>query len=306
MEEQEREQRLTDFEGLVDRLILAGDLPEGLIPEQKIDLLARLVEQWRIERFKLENTIGMEDALNMEWMIHEDRVFVRRPEVQYSFGTGTPPLHLQRRLIEQLLIDHGQRRSVLGLIDDFIERIHTELHPVDFKRTSTGVIRCYTNTRFAAKKLREAGLLKYTYKEAYKIWLLTLPGFIVAAKSIKGVLPPIDRCDKQGGLGLDTFIHECQESVEDYHQFVETLASLCAPDKDIFSSFKPTLSRCHAHLRRYWATLNDQTLKASDARRISMEFIHMVDQTEGYGEFIEEFSASIQLERLIKEVQRTN
>lgn len=304
MEQKEREQRLADFEGLVDRLILAGDLPEGLTPVQKIDLLSRLVEQWRYERFKLENKMPMEAALNMEWLIHEDRVFVRQSDVQYNHGTGTKPLQLQRRLLEHLLVDHGQTRSILALIDSFISRIHKELGPVDFKRTDTGVIRCYTNTRFAANKLRDAGLLKFTQREAYKIWMLTLPGFLVAAKALQEPLPPINGTVKFNVFGLDEFIHECRSTVKAYPDFVRTLSSICAPDKDIFTTFEPVLNKCHAHLQGYWRTLDRFDLKSEEITTLSTDLIRRIDQTEGYGKFIEEFSASIQLDRLIKEVQR--
>jgi hypothetical protein len=242
----------------------------------------------------------MEDALDLNWLIQSDRIFVSQPEVVHSFGTGTSPLHLQRRLIEHLLIDHGRTLTVLAVIDTFIERIRRELVPVDFKRTSTGVMRCYTNTRFAARKLREAGLLKFTQKEAYKKWFLTLPGFVVAAQSFMQRIPPINECDKVGGLGLDKFIHDCQDKIKTFPDFVETLASLCEPDVDIFSSFKPTLKRCHEHLHRYWDVLNDMDMKSADVVKRSGQFIRLIDQTEGYGRFIEEFSASIQSDRLIK------
>lgn len=306
MEEKDQEQRLADFEGLIDRLILDGDLPERLTPEQKIDLLARLLEQWRFERFKLENKLPMEQMLNMEWLIHDDRVFVRQSEVLSDHGKGTKPLQLQRRLLAHLLIDHGQTRSILALIDGFIARIHKELGPVDFKRTDTGVIRCYTNTRFAANKLRDAGLLKFTQREAYKIWLLTLPGFLVAAKALQEPLPPINAAVKFNIFGLDLFIHECRSTVKSYPDFVMTLSSICAPEQDIFTTFEPVLAKCHAHLQGYWKTLDRFDLKADEIATLSNDLIRKIDQTEGYGKFIEEFSASIQLDRLIKEVQRPN
>lgn len=300
MEQDNRKQLLDDLEGLVDRLILDKGFPEPLTAKQKIDLLERLTEQWRIGKFQLKNELLMEDALDLNWLIQSDRIIVSRPEVMHWFGSGTSPVHLQRRLIEHLLIDHGRTHTVLGVIDTFIARIRRELEPVDFKRTSTGVMRCYTNTRFAAKKLRDVGLLKFTQKEAFKMWLLTLPGFVVAARSYRTTMPPIRECNKMGGIGLDKFLHDCQESVATYPDFVEALASLCEPDVDIFSSFKPTLKRCHEHLHRYWDVLNDMDMKSADVAKRSGQFIRLIDQTEGYGRFIEEFSASIQSDRLIK------
>ena len=107
-------------------------------------------------------------------------------------------------------------------------------------------------------------------------------------------------------FGLDEFIHECRSTVKSYPDFVRTLSSICAPDKDIFTTFEPVLNKCHAHLQGYWQTLDRNDLKADEITMLSNQLIRRIDQTEGYGKFIEEFSDSIQLDRLIKEVQRPN
>ncbi len=52
--------------------------------------------------------------------------------------------------------------------------------PYDFQKTQTGVTRCVTNTRFASLSLRDAGLIKFTHKEAFKRWELSFLGIIVA------------------------------------------------------------------------------------------------------------------------------
>lgn len=303
MKRKERERWIDEFEELVDQVV-QGREPFGGSIENKMDLLERAIEQWRIERFKLVNEVPMEQFLDTGCMTEKGRLHFYELEDRYNYGTGATPLQLQRRLIVHLLLDHGQTGSVFGVIESFIARIHKELHPVDFKRTSTGVLRCYTNSRFAALKLRDAGLLRFTQEEAFKRWVLTLPGFVVAARSFSAPLPSIGNSDQIGGLGLDKFIHECQEAVQTYPAFVNVLASLCAANADVFTSFKPTLERCHYHLRRYWEVLNDVNLKSADVIERSTEFIRLIDRTEGYGRFIEEFSASIQFDRLVADLKR--
>lgn len=303
MKRKERSQWIDEFEELVDQVV-QGRPPFGGSRENKMDLLERAIEQWRIERFKLVNEVPMEQFLDAGWMTEKGRVHFYELEDTYHYGTGAAPLQYQRRLIVHLLLDHGRTNTVFGVIERFIERIHEELEPIDFKRTSTGVLRCYTNTRFAALKLRDAGLLRFTHEEAFKRWVLTLPGYVVASRSFGAPMPPIRHSDEVAGLGLDKFIHECQAAVATYPEFVGALASLCAPNADIFTTFKPVLERCHGHLQRYWEILNDTNLKSAETLERSAEFMRLIDRTEGYGRFIEEFSASIQIDRLMEDLKR--
>jgi len=302
MDQKVRRRELKKLEKWVDELLVVHGDDRQLTPVEKIDFLERFIELWRISEFKLKNEMKMEEVLDMDWAISGGLLLLRRTDIRESYGTGTAPLQFQRRLIEHLLIDHGRTKTVLGAIDGFIERIHLELSEVDFKRTSTGVMRCYTNTRFAATSLRDAGLLKYTQREAFKMWMLTLPGFVVAARSILDPLPPIHKCQKSGAFNLDRFILDCSHSVETYPQFVDILECLCGPDADIFKTFAPTLKRCHEHLKRYWDVLKSESLKPAEAMRQNREFLRLIDTTEGYGPFIAEFSASIQMEVLIEEL----
>jgi len=51
---------------------------------------------------------------------------------------------------------------------------------IDFERTATGVLRIETTVRFAARSLRQCGLLQYTSQEAFKTWRLSLLGILAA------------------------------------------------------------------------------------------------------------------------------
>lgn len=70
---------------------------------------------------------------------------------------------------------------VFDLIARFIDEIKPNLSLTDFVRTKTGAMRCFTNTRFAARRLRELGMLKFTQREAFKTWELSITGIIVAS-----------------------------------------------------------------------------------------------------------------------------
>lgn len=72
------------------------------------------------------------------------------------------------------------KEPVFDIITRFIEEIKPHLSLRDFVRTKTGAIRCFTNARFAANRLREFGMLRFSNKEAFKTWELSLTGIIAA------------------------------------------------------------------------------------------------------------------------------
>ena len=85
-----------------------------------------------------------------------------------------------------LLYRHNNKeQKVYDIIENFIKLIWNQLKLLDFEKTKTGVMRCFTNTRFSANKLREYGMLKFTKHEAYKTWVLSFTGIMVASKFLK-------------------------------------------------------------------------------------------------------------------------
>lgn len=288
-----------DFESLVDQLVrvdVAGTMPIA----QKIDALERLIEKWRIDRHKLINPLEFEEFEDWGWFADIDKLHFVPNSKGASKGFGTAPIRLQRKLLVFLLLHHGRYRHVLEVIDGFIGKIRTELKSVDFKKTKTGVFRCYTNTRFAALRLRDNGLLKFTDREAYKNWVLSLPGFLVAAVALASpdwTVPPVE---KDPWHDLDPLILQCCGAVADYPTFVATLSSICKPNSEVFESFKEVLQEAHRLLQQYWATLNNEDLPKADRMKLSRELIDRLDNTLGYGEFLTELSACIQVEDLLK------
>jgi hypothetical protein len=232
-----------------------------------------------------------------------DRTAQARQSVGVRRIRGLETVRLQRKLLVFLLLYHGSYRHVLEIIDGFVGKIRHQLKTVDFKKTKTGVFRCYTNTRFAALRLRDNGLLKFTEREAYKTWVLSLPGFLVAASALASPdwsVPPVE---KDPWHDLDPLILQCCDAVADYPTFVSTLSTICKPNSEFFETFKQVLQEAHQLLQRYWATLKNEHLPKADRMKLSRELVDQLDNTLGYGEFLKQLSACIQVDDLLKKVE---
>ena len=91
--------------------------------------------------------------------------------------------------------------------------------------------RCFTNTRFAAKVLRAHGLLKFTHREAFKTWELSLPGFLVAAeifhkRSKEEVHWSIPSHNKEHNFEVLEEIRTGCDGIKTYDKFVHCLESI--------------------------------------------------------------------------------
>ena len=290
---------LRAFELLVDRLVQVGST-KGSSVEDKIDALERLVEQWRIVRHKLTNRLEFEDFMDWKWFADIDRIHFAPAYSTEDKGFGTPPIRLQRKLLAFLLLYHDCYKQVLEIINGFISKIRKDLNTLDFKKTKTGVFRCYTNTRFAANSLREYGLLKFTRREAYKTWVLSLPGFLVAATALEKPSWEIPNVQKDPWHDLDPFIYTCCAGLHDYPMLVHRLEWVCRPNTQIFRTFEGVLQQAHRQLVRYWQVLADPEQRTKDRRMLSKQIVDELDHTVGYGEFLNELSACIQVEDILK------
>lgn len=272
--------------------------------ELKISFLERLIERWRINHHKLESAVTFEDFDTWDYRIEQGRIqFVeKRGDIPVA-GTGLPPIRYQRTLLVYLLLHHqggNCRIPVFNIIRDFIGAVHDRLSPVDFKKTDTGVIRCYTNTRFAANKLREYGLLKYTRNEAFKTWTLSLPGILVAAQALQCSDWKIPFIHNQGMFGLDPMILSASSSVKDFPTMVETLTAICAPDIQIFETYKEVLTVALELLQKYWHALENPELKQKERSKHSLECCQAIEAIPFFEMFVEELADSIQIDKLLK------
>lgn len=112
--------------------------------------------------------MSFEEFTQCQVLADTDKLFVAAPQSFKPRGTGTTAIQLQAPLLLFLLSHHRDRYPVLEIIRLFVATVRKQLEYLDFKKTQTGVTRCFTNTRFAAKVLRAYGLLKFTHREAHK------------------------------------------------------------------------------------------------------------------------------------------
>lgn len=265
-------------------------------PEAKIDVLERILELLRIERRHLENDISMEEFIQGKTLIQNGVLQYYETAQYHSQGNGTPPICFQPGLLVFLLMNYRNRQDVYDIIDSFINKVWSHLGTLDFKKTRTGVIRCFTNTRFAALTLRNYGLLKFTKAEAFKTWSLSLIGMIVAAKVIeKGVwaLPPVSG-DKKWSSELHPDIHTAFKELADFEVFTKRLADMCNPKiGSLDNKFKNEIGSAFKTLCEFKNVI-DNTKTSKDERKINAgKLLKTLDENEGIKKLFGELTLSL-------------
>lgn len=299
------------LEALIDRWVVLRGYNDRKPPvDAKIAMLTFVLEQLKHERRSPDGLMDFEEYVESRVFPDLDRLVIAAPPSFRNPGTGVAAIRLQSPLLLFLLLYHRERYPILEIIRLFTEKIRDQLTYLDFKKTKTGVTRCFTNTRFAANVLRAYGLLRYSRREAYKTWELSLTGFLAAAEIYR------NRCrtdkpwqvperDHQGSMVLSPDILKAYNRVESYEQLVRQLSIICKPDAEIFESFKPVLGQAHALLREYWQILNDDEMKKVDRQKASAEMIKRLEQAGIGDKFYEEFSQCIQVNELLEKIDRS-
>ena len=272
----------------------------------KIDLLERLLELLRGEQKYFENELSFERFIQGSISIGKDGLHYTFPEDLELVGSGTPQINLQTKLLMFLLLHHRSAYQVFDIINNFIKTIGRELEPLDFKKTRTGVTRCFTNTRFAANSLRAYGLIKFTRKEAYKTWTLSLPGFLVASKVLSDNNWVLPKSEKIYGSDLHPDIHKAYIDLQTYDKFVERLASVCKNDVEVFETFGPILRRAYSLMGKYWHALRNENITLNERKKKSLKLLSKLENISDKQEklniedFYKEFSACINVQNLLK------
>lgn len=300
---------------LLDKILVHGDPvePESLFEKEtnveaeislRIDLIERILELLRSEQKHFENRLAFERFVQGSISIDANGLNYHFPETTQLLGSGTPPIKLQTKLLMFLLLHHGSAYRVFDIIDNFIRTIWGQLDPLDFKKTRTGVTRCFTNTRFAANTLRDYGFIKFTHEEAYKTWVLSLPGFLVASRVVADgnwVLPPFM---KIYASDLHPDIHNAHEELKTYDQFVERLAAVCEPDVEVFETFGPILKLSYSLMGQYWHAIKNEKMTLKERKKKSLELISQLEKEPRIEDFYKEFSACINVDNLLKSLSK--
>jgi len=294
-----------DFEGL-KRLIeewvyIEGDPPDRENLQNKLDILERAIESLRIHCKCIENPLPLETFIQGHMDVDQNTLQYYFPSRHASLGSGTPPIQLQPILLLFLLIYHRRSYQVYDIISGFIHKLWDQLEFLDFKKTQTGVIRCFTNTRFAAHTLRDYGFLKFTKREAYRTWVLSLPGFLVASKVLEecGGMWELPEIKRREHFDLHRTILTSWTGLQTYDAMVERLTYICEPNTQVFKTFKDVLTRAHDLLGSYWRAIQDETKSIKERKEISMEHLKRLEETPEIEEFYSEFSKCVNIERLL-------
>lgn len=257
-----------------------------------IDLMENLLTLLRLKYYKTNSEQSLETLLDSKVTIANNKISIIAPKVPLTTQSGTPPIQLQSALLRYLLIYHNQANPVHVIVENFIKTVWDDLYIVDFKRTKTGVIRCHTNTKFAACTLRDFGFLKFTHKEQYKTWKLSLSGFLVASKLIEsGDWRP--NSINERGLFLRKDLLEANDVLNNYNSFIGQLNKLCKPQEKIFKTYDAILKTAHALLIKYCNTISDDKLSIKERRIKCIRLINELDGHKDMEEFYNEFSIAM-------------
>lgn len=273
--------------------------------EPRIDVLERVLEHLRVHKHYLENRLGLEEFLQGDVFVDQGRLVYSPPQSLKPTGCGIHPVNLQPMLLVFLLIYHKESYRVYDIISKFIDKIWDQLSILDFKRTETGVIRCFTNTRFAARALRDFGLLKFTRKEAYKTWVLSLSGFLAASVLLREAGMDFRHADYEVACysPVHPDIYNAYNNIRTYDMFVEELARLCEPNVEVFLTFEDVLHSAYSLLQDYWRVIQESSLSGKERKEISMQHIKQLEGLPEIDRFCSEFSRCVNVERLIGELE---
>lgn len=292
-------------EEFIDRVVIPENFPGSDSLDRKIELLCFALEELKFVRGGDTDEVSFEEYVQSDVRISGNKLLISAPAVLRDQGSGKSPIQMQAPLLLFLLLNHKERYQVLEIIKYFIEQLQDQLTVLDFKKTKTGVTRCFTNSRFAAKVLREYGLLKFTRYEAFKTWELSLAGFLVAASILQqraGQKRPWYELGpaRDGSFDLLPEIRDACKGITSFDKFVACLAAICEPDASIFKTFQPALKQAFDLLQGYLAILNDQTITHKERREASLERIKQLD---ALGEkFFQELSRCIQINDALRRI----
>ena len=271
----------------------------------KIDFLERALELLRTNNKYLENNLVFEEFISGSISLENNILNYTSPKRIGYVGSGTRPIRFQPKLLMFLLINHKRTYQIYDIIDKFIKEIWDQLSLLDFKKTKTGVTRCFTNTRFAANTLRNYGLLKFTKKEAYKTWTLSLYGFLVASKIIQDDLNwEIATIQKRYVFDLHPDILDATSTLKTYDEFIQRLKDVCEPNKrtKIFKTFDAVLNKAYTLLDGYSKIIQDQNLSKIDRQKESQARLKLLEQQTDIDNFYKEFSVCVYVESFVKKL----
>ena len=268
----------------------------------KIALIENLLQALKYKHQVIESELTFEEFVESDISVEGGLIRLSAPTQRRISGSGTPPLLLQPKLLMYLLLFHQQAYAVYDIIENFVRHVWDQLELLDFKRTRTGVTRCFTNTRFAAHTLRDYGLLQFTKRQAYKTWVLSLPGFIVASRVLESGTWSLNRVPERWMFDLHTDIHEARVSLNSYEQFVDQLEKICQSRTEVFSTFEDILRYAYGLMGQYWSVITNPEKTKKDRQKDSMAILRQLAGHPRIDVFYKEFSMALLTDELLRRI----
>lgn len=295
----------TPLESLIDRFVRLEGFPPRIELNQKIEVLGYVLEKLKFKNRNHAELVTFEEFDQCTVFADNEQLVVSAPARYCKPACGIAPLRLQSPLLIFLLLHHRARFQILEIIQSFIGEIRGSLTFLDFKRTKTGVTRCFTNTRFAATKLRDFGLLKFTRREAFKTWELSLSGLCVAAhlyqsRQEDGATWSIPVADNGETLGLHSEIRDALNGVATFDCFIARLSFLCKDESQVFETFAPILKQAHGLLVTYRALLNDGDMNRGERQSASADCMAQLEKLPCIDAFYDELALSMRIDDMLK------
>ena len=302
----DQQPEIKELGDLLDSLIDVSD-PRGHLSVSdlpaRIDFLDRAIQVWRFHNRHDNNEVPFETFIQSQLLVDDGRIRFAVPETVDGLGSGTPATRLQPRLLMFLLLYHRDKYPIYDIIEKFIEKVRGDLTVLDFKKTQTGVTRCFTNTRFAANKLRDYGFLRYTEKEAFKTWVLSLPGLLVASRVIeKSKNWSIDDNESLRARDVHPDVLDAADGLKTFDQFVSQLQFICGPNLEVFETFSDVLKNAFRLLPGYWDALRDEKLTQAERKEETTKRLKSLHEDPRMEQFYIEFSKCVNVDQLLKDV----
>jgi hypothetical protein len=271
----------------------------------RLDFLTRLVEVLRFEHGHYTCELPMKVFITRDIFPDKSRIHV--PPAGPSLGElrAFDAIQMQPMLLQYLVTRVDQPETIYDTIEKFIHRIAGDLTVIDFERSLTGVLRCFTNARIAASRLSRYGFIRAAPRDYGRKWVPSLPGLVVAFLLHKHP----DTYMKRRGDNLSFWIihpaiRHIWSQVLEYDAFLSVLRAVCIPHRQQFDTFEPMLRSIHKELTRFFKDLmhgehqeRDEVaaaIKNEDVQQ-AIGVIRQLEKSDRYEDFVREFGLSLQM-----------
>ncbi len=180
-----------------------------------------------------------------------------------------------------------------------MQKVWGSLGPLDFERTTTGVLRCFTSVRVAAGGLRSFGLLRFSRKERRKVWALSLRGFVVSA-AVLGSCSSWELLLTGGSrpyADLHPAVSEARKALATREGALGTLSAASDKARTVVRARFQSLSAAYDILQRHQEEKPEIGRSSlSRAKRIAWEeqMLSPVEDVPGLDDFYGSFSRALQ------------